>query len=260
MLKIAAWNVNSIKARLPNVLAWLDEAAPDVVLLQEIKTVEDTFPLMEVHAAGYAHTAICGQKSYNGVAILSRLPLTEVTRGLPGEPEDQQARHVEAVVDGRVRVASVYVPNGNPVGTDKFPYKLRWMENLRRHASSLLAESDMPLVIGGDFNVCPTDDDVYDPAGWADDALCRPESREAFRALKWLGLVDTYREFDATPHRYTFWDYQGGAWPRDLGLRIDHLLLSGRAADRVTACDIDKGPRGREKASDHTPIWCTLDL
>lgn len=260
MLKIAAWNVNSVKARLPNVLAWLEEAAPDVALLQEIKTVEDGFPLMEIQAAGYRHTAIRGQKSYNGVAILSRLPLTEVLCDLPGEPEDQQARYVEAVVDGRVRVASVYVPNGNPVDTEKFPYKLRWMENLRAHAARLLVDDALPLVIGGDYNVCPTDDDVYDPQGWANDALCRPESRAAFRAIKWLGLVDTFRELHPEPHRYSFWDYQQGAWQRDMGLRIDHLLLSGRAADRVTACDIDKGPRGKEKASDHTPIWCTLDL
>lgn len=260
MLKIAAWNVNSVKARLPNVLDWLEAASPDVALLQEIKTVEDTFPLMEIQAAGYKHTAICGQKSYNGVAILSRFPLTEVVRGLPGEPEDQQARYVEAVVDGRVRVASVYIPNGNPVSTEKYPYKLRWMENLRAHAETLLRTSDMPLLIGGDYNVCPTDEDVYDPEGWADDALCRPETREAFRSLLWLGLTDTFRAFHKEPHRYSFWDYQGGAWNRDLGLRIDHLLLSGRAADVVTACDIDRTPRGKEKASDHTPIWCELDL
>lgn len=260
MLKIAAWNVNSIKARLPNVLAWLNDAAPDVALLQEIKTVEDTFPLMEIQAAGYRHTAIYGQKSYNGVAILSRYPLTEVRRGLPGEPEDQQARYVEAVVDDRIRVASVYVPNGNPVGTEKYPYKLRWMENLRAHAERLLRTTDLPLLIGGDYNVCPTDDDVYDPQGWADDALCRPETRQAFRSLLWLGLTDTFRAFHKEPHRYSFWDYQGGAWQRDLGLRIDHLLLSGHAADAVKACDIDKGPRGKEKASDHTPIWCELDL
>ncbi|MCA1973038.1 MAG: exodeoxyribonuclease III [Caenispirillum sp.] len=260
MLKIAAWNVNSIKARLPNLTAWLTEAQPDVALLQEIKTVDDGFPLMEIRAAGYEHCAICGQKSYNGVAILSRHPLTEVRRGLPGEPEDQQARYVEAVVDGRIRVASVYVPNGNPVDTEKFPYKLRWMENLRLHLRRLLTESDLPLLVGGDYNVCPTDDDVYDPDGWSNDALCRPESRAAFRALLWLGLTDTYRTLHPEPHRYTFWDYQQGAWQRDLGLRIDHLLLDGRALDRVRACDIDKGPRGREKASDHTPIWAEIEV
>ncbi len=260
MLKIAAWNVNSIKARLPNVIGWLDEAKPDVALLQEIKTIDDGFPLMEIQAAGYTHCAIYGQKSYNGVAILSRLPLTEVRRGLPDEPEDQQARYVEAVVDGRVRVASVYVPNGNPVDTEKYPYKLRWMENLRRHAARLLVNGDLPLVIGGDYNVCPTDDDLYDPEGWANDALCRPETRAAFRALLWLGLTDTFRALHKEPHRYSFWDYQQGAWQRDLGLRIDHLLLSGGALDRVQACDIDRRPRGKEKASDHTPIWCDLDL
>jgi exodeoxyribonuclease-3 len=258
MVKIATWNVNSVNARLPNILAWLDGAQPDVVVLQEIKCQDDKFPALEFKARGY-ETAVVGQKTYNGVALLSKEPLSDVRTCLPGDDGDPQARWVEALVGGRLRVAGLYLPNGNPTGGEKFPYKLAWMERLRHRAAALLARTEV-TVLGGDYNVCPTDDDVYDPEGWRHDALCHPESRRQFRALMHLGLTDAFRARHREAGRYSFWDYQAGAWQRDNGLRIDHLLLSPRAADRLLDCDIDKEPRGRDKASDHTPVWCTLDL
>jgi exodeoxyribonuclease III len=254
-MKIATWNVNSLKARLPNVLSWLETVQPDVVCLQEIKCQTADFPELELNAAGY-HAAVQGQKSYNGVAILSKEPARDVVIGLPGDPEDVQARYIEASF-GDLRVASIYLPNGNPVETEKYPYKLAWMDRLRAHAAGLLA-TEIPFVLAGDYNICPTDDDVYDPVGWRDDALCRPESRAKFRALLHLGLTEAFRALHAEPHHYSFWDYQAGRWYRDEGLRIDHFLLSPQAADRLIACDIDKEPRGREKASDHTPVWCEI--
>ena len=256
MVKIATWNVNSIKARLPNVLAWLKQAEPDVLLLQELKTVAENFPRLEFEAAGY-RTAVIGQKSYNGVAIVSRAPIEDIVERLPGETEDEQARYVEGTTFG-VRVASIYLPNGNPANTEKYPYKLRWMARLRDHAARLLA-GERPLVLGGDYNVIPTPDDVYDPAGWRDDALYKLDTRRVFRAILNLGLTDAFRALHAEPGAYTYWDYKGVAWSADQGLRIDHLLLSPQAADRLTACEIDRKPRGQEKASDHTPIWCELE-
>jgi exodeoxyribonuclease-3 len=240
-VKIASWNVNSIKARLPRVLEWLEQAAPDVALLQEIKTETDAFPFLEIEELGY-NLAVSGQKTYNGVAILSKFPLEDVARRLPGDEDDTQARYVEALSAGPapVRLASIYLPNGNPVDSEKFAYKLDWMERLRAHAAGLL-KLEEAFVLGGDYNVAPTDDDVYDPDAWRDDALCRPESRARFRAILNLGLTE------------------GGAWAKDLGLRIDHLLLSPQAADRLTASGIDKGPRAKPKASDHTPVWCELE-
>ena len=256
-MKIATWNVNSIKARLPRVLEWLAEAAPDVALLQEIKTVEDGFPALEIEALGY-NIAVCGQKSYNGVAILSKRPLEDVITRLPGDDGDEQARYIEAVI-GDLRVASIYLPNGNPVDGPKFPYKLAWMDRLYDHAKGLLALEES-LVLGGDYNIAPSDGDVYDPPAWADDALCRPDSRARFRAILHLGYTEAYRALHDAPGAYSFWDYQKGRWPRDEGLRIDHLLLSPQAADRLRACDIDKNPRGhKEKPSDHTPVWCELE-
>ena len=254
-MKIATWNVNSIKARLPRVLEWLAEAAPDVALLQEIKTVAEGFPELEIGDLGY-NTAVVGQKSYNGVAILAKRPIEDVVTALPGDDDDAEARYIEAVVGG-VRVASIYLPNGNPVDSHKFPYKLAWMERLYDHARGLLALEET-LVLGGDYNVAPADGDVYDPAAWADDALCRPDSRARFRAILHLGFTEAYRALHPAPGAYSFWDYQKGRWQRDEGLRIDHLLLSPQAADRLEACDIDRAPRGREKASDHTPVWCEL--
>jgi exodeoxyribonuclease-3 len=254
-MKIATFNVNSIKARLPRVLEWLDEAKPDVALLQETKSEDASFPLLEISGAGY-QAALHGQKTYNGVAILSRHPIEDIRRGLPGDDADAQARYIEATVKG-VRVASIYLPNGNPSDSEKFPYKLGWMERLRTHVRRSLLPTEMPLALGGDYNCCPTDKDVYDPQAWADDALCRPETRAQFRALVNLGLTEAWRSLH-NEIAYSFWDYQGGCWQRDLGLRIDHFLLSPQAADRLVACEIDRKPRGKEKASDHTPVWVEL--
>lgn len=259
-VKIATWNVNSIKARLPNAIAWLKAAQPDVVLLQELKVTDDNFPALEIEELGY-NCAVHGQKTYNGVAILSKYPLDDVTTGLPGDDSDEQARYVEAWVDAGgasgVRVASIYLPNGNPVATEKFPYKLGWMDRLVDHARGLLAHEE-PVVLGGDYNVIPADGDCYDAAAWAGDALTRPESRARFRSLLNLGYTEAWRTLHSESHVYSFWDYQAGAWQKDNGVRIDHLLLSPQAADRLTACEIDKTPRGEQKPSDHTPVWCEL--
>jgi exodeoxyribonuclease-3 len=256
VIKIATWNVNSIKARLPHLLEWLAAATPDVVLLQETKVTDDQFPALEISGAGY-HAAPSGQKTYNGVAILSRTPIEVTARTLPGDPTDEQARYVEGRTAG-VRVASVYLPNGNPVDSGKYTYKLAWMARLLRHACDLLAGEEA-FVLGGDYNVAPADADVFDPRAWADDALCLPPSRAAFRRLLHLGLTDAFRAVNSEAGRYTWWDYRAGAWARDQGLRIDHLLLSPQAADRLAGAGIDRTPRGWEKASDHTPVWCNLD-
>ena len=254
-MKIATFNVNSIKARLPRVLEWLQEASPDVALFQEIKVVDEGFPSMEIEDLGY-NVVTHGQKTYNGVAILSKRPIEDVTRGLPGGEDDEQARYIECVTGG-VRVASIYLPNGNPVASEKFPYKLAWFDRLIDHARELLTYEEC-VVLGGDYNVCPTDDDVYDPKGWAEDALCRPESRAKFRTLLNLGYTEAFRALHKGPGFYTFWDYQAGAWPKDHGLRIDHHLLSPQAADRLKSCEIDRNPRAKEKASDHTPLIVEL--
>ena len=265
MIKVAAFNVNSLRAHLGNVLGWLKDAKPDVALLQEIKCQNEQIPRMEIEDLGYNIAAV-GQKTYNGVAILSRHKISVELEKLPDGDGDDHARYIEAIIDvpdGKtwkaLRVASIYLPNGNPSGSEKFPYKLGWMERLRARAADLLAFEE-PVVLGGDYNVCPTDDDVYDPAGWADDALCRPESRGKYRQILNLGYTDAFRAVNSEIHRYTFWDYQAGAWQKDNGLRIDHLLLSPQAADQLDTCEIDRGPRKLEKPSDHTPIWCALDL
>jgi exodeoxyribonuclease-3 len=257
-IKIATFNVNSIKARLPNVLVWLKEFAPDVVVLQELKCVDEAFPRLEIEDAGY-NVATHGQKTYNGVAILSKSPIEDISRGLAGDPTDEQARYIEATVFGKVRVASIYLPNGNPIETEKFPYKLRWMDRLKAHIESKLPDDEI-AIWAGDYNVIPTDTDVWDPRAMKDDALTQPESRAKFRAIQHLGLTDALRAFNSAPHLYSYWDYQAGAWQKDHGLLIDHLLLSPQAADRLTASGIDKGPRGKEKASDHTPVWCELKV
>ncbi len=259
MATIATWNVNSIKARLPNVLEWLGEFAPDVALLQETKCLEENFPAMEVGDLGY-NAAVAGQKSYNGVAILSKSPIEVEHRALPGGDGDEQARYIEAVTEtpaGVIRVASIYLPNGNPVGTEKFDYKLEWLARLRAQAAGILALEEV-TVLGGDYNVIPTDEDVWDPAAMADDALMQPESRAGLRAIQYLGWTDAFRALHREPGLYSFWDYQRGAWQKDHGMLIDHLLLSPQAADLLVECRIDKKPRGKEKASDHTPIWCEL--
>ena len=254
-LKIATWNVNSVRARLPNVTAWLRDAAPDVALFQEIKSTEETFPRGEIEDLGY-NVAIRGQKTFNGVALLSKRPIEDIRTELPGDPADGQARYVEAFTCG-LRVASIYLPNGNPAPGEKFDYKLAWMERLYAHTQDLLAR-DEAVVLGGDYNVIPESIDCHDPAAWEGDALFRPESRRMFRSLLHLGLTDAFRALHPETHAYTFWDYQGGAWQKDFGIRIDQLLLSPQASDRLEQSGIDKAPRGKEKASDHTPAWCTI--
>ena len=256
MPTIATWNVNSVRARLPRVLDWLADAKPDVALLQELKVVDELFPAAEIEDLGY-NIAAHGQKTYNGVAILSRTPIEDVTRGLPGDESDEQARYIEAFTAG-IRVSSIYLPNGNPAPGEKFDYKIGWMDRLIEHTRGLL-EQEEAFVLGGDYNVCVTDDDVYNPAGWADDALCRPESRNRFRALNNLGLTNAFRALHPEPGQYSYWDYTGGAWQKGFGLLIDHLLLSPQAADRLNQAGIDKTPRGKEKPSDHTPVWCQLE-
>lgn len=263
-MKIATWNVNSINARLETVLGWFAEARPDVAGLQEIKCLDEKFPREAFERLGY-NVAVLGQKSYNGVALLSKTPLEDVRRGLPGDEADEQARYIEAVTGGDtpVRVGCLYLPNGNPIGTDKFGYKLAWMERLRRRAAELLLLEER-LVLTGDYNVIPNDDDVKTPANWMGDALFQPESRAAYRALQWLGLTDAYEAVDGRPHGYTFWDYQAGAWQRNNGIRIDHALLSPQAAERLKSVEIHKAQRGREtpgeKPSDHVPVVVELDV
>ena len=256
MTIIATWNVNSVRARLPRVLEWLDGFKPDIALLQELKATEETFPKIEIEELGY-HIEIHGQKGFNGVGILSKKPISNVVRGLPNNEADEQARYIEGTIDD-LRVASIYLPNGNPVPGDKFDYKIQWMEHLHDHMKRVLKEPKA-VIFGGDYNIVPADEDVHDPIGWADDALCLPESRNRFRRMLYLGLTDAYRVFHQEPHKYSFWDYQRGAWQKDYGVRIDHLLLSPLATDRLLKADIDKEPRGKEKASDHTPVWCELE-
>ncbi len=254
-MKIASWNVNSINMRLPHVLDWLTKHKPDALLLQELKCSDDKFPLAEIEAAGYK-AAVHGQKSWNGVAILSPHDITDIRRGLPGDDSDEQARYIEASING-LRVASIYLPNGNPVDSEKYPYKLRWFDRLIAHARGLLAQ-DIAVVLGGDYNIIPEPRDCHDPAAWAEDALFRLDSRRKFRSLVHLGYTDAFRVMNNDSEQYTFWDYQAGAWPRNNGIRIDHLLLSPRAADRLKDCRIDREPRAAEKASDHTPIYAEL--
>jgi exodeoxyribonuclease-3 len=252
-MKIATWNVNSIKVRMPIVLDWLGVQQPDVLLLQEIKTLE--FPEMEFTGLGY-RTAFVGQKSYNGVALLSKHPIHDIITALPGDPADDHSRYIEATVED-YRVASIYLPNGNPVGTEKFPYKLAWMERLQAHMAALL-DREMPVVLGGDYNVIPEPKDCYNPRAWEGDALYQPETRASFRAMLNLGYTDAFRALNEAPHCYSFWDYQAGRWQRDEGIRIDHFLLSPQAADLLQACVIDREPRGRPQPSDHTPVIVTL--
>lgn len=260
-MKIATWNVNSVRARLAAITEWLVEAAPDVVCLQEIKSTGDTFPAEAFEDLGY-NSAVHGQKTYNGVAILSKRPLEDVTRALPGSGDDAQARYIEALVPGDksvLRVASIYAPNGNPVGTEKFSYKLAWMERLRTHAEELLRFEE-PLALMGDFNVIVEEKDCRDPDVWVNDALFQPQSRAALRGIANLGFTDAFRARNDKPGQFTFWDYQAGSWPKDNGIRIDHILLSPQALDRLETCAIDKHVRGREKPSDHVPVWCELTI
>ncbi len=258
-MRIYTFNINGIKARLEALTRWLAEARPDVVLLQEIKSVDEGFPRAALEDLGY-RVETHGQKSFNGVAILSRLPLEDVIRGLPGDDSDEQARWIEATVIGEaraVRVAGLYLPNGNPAPGPKYDYKLAWMARMRDRAAALL-ETEEPVVMAGDYNVIPQPADAAKPEAWVEDALFRPESRAAFRRIEALGFYDAFRLRHPGPGHYSFWDYQAGAWERNNGIRIDHLLLSPQAADLLQDTGIDKAERGRDKPSDHVPVWVEL--
>ena len=254
-MRIASWNVNSAKARQDHILDYLKAGSADVLLIQETKTQDINFPVDLYQDAGW-NVVFHGQKSYNGVAIAARQPLTDVMSGLPGDAEDEQARYMEATIDG-VRVATIYLPNGNPAPGPKFDYKLAWMERLNKRAEELLRD-EIPVVLAGDFNVIPQDIDCYDPPAWEGDALTRAESRAAFNRLSLLGYTDALRACHPGQVLYSYWDYQAGAWQKDNGVRIDHLMLSPEAADKLVAAEVDKGPRGLEKPSDHTPVWVEL--
>lgn len=258
-MKIATFNVNGIKARIESLVRWLAEARPDVAVLQELKSVDEGFPREPLESLGYT-VATHGQKSFNGVAILSRLPIEDVVRGLPGDPADDQARWIEATVIGAraVRVCGLYLPNGNPAPGPKFDYKLAWMDRLRARAAALLTTEE-PVAMGGDYNVIPEPQDAARPEAWKDDALFRPESRAAFRRVLALGYYDAVRLRLPGPGHYSFWDYQAGAWDRNDGIRIDHWLVSPQAADLLTDAGIDREIRGRDKPSDHVPVWIELD-
>jgi len=257
-MKIATFNINGIRARVEALPLWLKEAEPDVVLLQEIKTVDEGFPRDLFEDLGY-RIETHGQKSFNGVAILSRLPLEDVTRGLPGDEGDEQARWIEATVIGEraVRLCGLYLPNGNPAPGPKFDYKLGWMERMRRRAAELLL-TEMPVIMAGDYNIIPQAEDAARPDDWRADALFLPEARAAYRRILYLGYTEAYRAIDQRPGRYSFWDYQAGAWDKNNGIRIDHLLLSPQAADLMREAGIDKAVRGGEKPSDHVPVWVDL--
>ena len=258
-MRIATWNVNSVNARLETVLAWVDQGQPDVLCMQEIKCVDEKFPAEPFESRGY-NVLVHGQKSYNGVAILTKFPVSDVRRGLPGDDTDEQARYLEAVIEGPepVRVASIYLPNGNPLGTEKFAFKLAWFERLRNHATELLKLEER-LVLCGDYNVIPEPTDAKRPEAWVGDALFQPESREAFRALTWLGLSDAHELGGEPDGTFTFWDYQAGAWQRDHGIRIDFHLLSPQAADAFRGIETWRDARDMDKPSDHVPVLVTLD-
>ncbi|GAB4573630.1 MAG: exodeoxyribonuclease III [Rhodothalassiaceae bacterium] len=255
-MKIATFNINGIKARLPRLLDWLDGSGADIVCLQELKSQPENFPADRLEAAGW-HVEIVGQKSFNGVGILSRKPPGRTRlRALPGDPDDEQARYIEAEFDDLV-VASIYLPNGNPAPGPKYDYKLAFMARLIDHAATLFA-SERPVILAGDFNVIPTPADCHDPKAWEKDALFLPETRARFRTLLFQGWTDAIRHRHKSADCFTFWDYQAGAWQKDNGIRIDHLLLSPAAADRLDDAGIDRMERGREKASDHVPVWIAL--
>ncbi len=261
VMRIATYNINGIKARIGALTAWLEETAPDVAVLQELKSVDEGVPREPIEALGY-HLETHGQKSFNGVAILSKRPLEDVSRGLPGDEGDEQARWIEATVSGErgaVRVCGLYLPNGNPAPGPKYGYKLAWMARLETRARALLAEEQV-AVMAGDYNVIPEPRDAAKPEKWEGDALFLPESRAAWRRIVNLGFHDATRETVQAGGVYTFWDYQGGAWPKNDGIRIDHLLLTPQAADRLVSAGVDRELRDREKPSDHVPVWVELDI
>ena len=259
-MRIATWNINGVKARIEGALTWLRETNPDVACLQEIKCATEAFPAEPFEELGY-NAAVHGQKGFNGVAVLSKRPFDEVVvRGLPGDESDSHARYIEVLVPrpgGIVRVGNLYLPNGNPIGTDKFAYKLAWMQRFQARTRDLLALEE-PFLLLGDYNVIPEPIDAKNPHAWREDALFQPETRAAFRALLNLGLTDALRACLPGPGIYTFWDYQAGAWQKDHGIRIDHILASPQAADRLQAAGVDKFTRGWEKPSDHVPVWVEI--
>ena len=264
-MKIATFNVNSIGVRLPRVLDWIDRAKPDVVVLQEIKCVDEKFPAAEFEDRGY-NVAVHGQKTYNGVALLSKFPIEDVLKGLPhygvdGADTDDHSRYIEAVVSpdegAPVRICGIYLPNGNPAPGPKYDYKLSWMKRLKARVEEML-EWEEAFVVAGDYNVIPQAEDVHDPKAWAEDALFLPRTRAAYREILNLGLTDAIRQIDPAGVRYTYWDFQRGAWEKDWGIRIDHLLLSPQAADRLKDAGVDRAERGKEKPSDHVPAWIEL--
>ena len=260
-MRIATWNINGVKARLDSLTRWLEESAPDVVCLQEIKSIDENFPSDAIERLGY-NVATHGQKGFNGVAVLSKRPLEDVTPRLPGDEDDDHSRWLEATIStdkGAVRVVSLYLPNGNPVDSPKFPYKLAWMDRMLTRAGELLA-TDEPIVLAGDYNVIPEAADARFPERWVDDALFQPESRNRHRALVGLGYVDAQRAVDDSDGIYTFWDYQAGAWQKNNGIRIDHLMLSPAAADRLESVSVEKHTRGWDKPSDHVPVVVSLDV
>lgn len=263
-MKIVSWNVNSINVRHPNVARFLKKVEPDILLMQELKMTDEKFPRDVFEELGY-NVAAHGQKTYNGVAILSKHPIDEVVTGLPflieGD-EDEQSRYIEAVIsvgDEVLRVASIYLPNGNPVDSEKYPYKLRWFDRLIAHAETLLGYEEK-LLLGGDYNTIPTDSDVWDAEKWRGDALILPETRAKYRTLQNLGFTDCFETSIAEPHKYTFWDYQAGAWPKNHGIRIDHLLVSAQLADCLERVEIASYTRDWEKPSDHVPIMATFEI
>ncbi len=260
-MRIATWNVNSIKQRIDAAQAWLAERQPDIVCLQETKCVDDAFPRESFEALGY-NVAVHGQKTFNGVALLSKFPFDEVTNGLPGDDSDDHARFIEGVVStatGALRVASLYLPNGNPPQTEKYSYKIAWMKRLAAYARERLVLEE-PLILAGDYNVIPTPADARNPQAWTNDALFLPRTRDEFRALINLGFTDAVRAASDDAGLYTFWDYQAGAWQKNNGIRIDHVLLSPPAADRLAGIGIDRHVRSWEKPSDHVPVWVDLNI
>lgn len=258
-MRIATFNINGIKARLQTLTDWLNDHNPEVALLQEIKSIDENFPREHFEDMGY-RVETHGQKSFNGVAILSKLPLEDISRGLPGDDSDEQARWIEATVIGErpVRVCGLYLPNGNPTPGPKYDYKLAWMERLEARAKELLAAEE-PALMAGDYNVIPQDEDAARPDAWTEDALALPTTRAAFRRLLNAGYTEAFRARSAAPGHYSFWDYQAGAWDRNDGIRIDHFLLTPQCADLMQNCWIESDVRGREKPSDHVPVWVELD-
>ncbi len=258
-MKLATFNINGIKARIDALPAWLASANPDAVCLQEVKSVDESFPRELFEGMGY-RVETHGQKGFNGVAILSKLPLEDVTRGLPGDPSDEQARWIEATVIGTkaVRLCGLYLPNGNPAPGPKYDYKLAWMARMEARAAALLAQED-PFVMAGDYNVIPQAEDAAKPLAWLEDALFLPQTRAAYRRILNLGFTEAFHTRHPEPGHYSFWDYQAGAWERNNGIRIDHMLLSPQAADLLREAGIDKDVRAGEKPSDHVPVWIKLD-